>query len=109
MFNFTPEERKAGLFLLGLMLCGIVLSNLIKVNGRVRAVVYPQAQLAKLNLNQVDLRRLQQTRCLPAGLAQQLLSYRDAQHGFTSWEEVRQIKGVGDKRLDKLQGIFLIE
>ena len=55
MFNFTTEERKVTLFLLGLAFCGIILSNLVKVNCRFVGLVYPPIQLARLNLNKVSL------------------------------------------------------
>jgi hypothetical protein len=109
MFNFTPEERRATLFILSLTLCGLSLNYLMKANCRVSAMIYPQVELAKLNLNQVGLVQLKQSKCLPAQVAQQLLEYRSLHRRFESWEEVRQIKGIGNKRFDKLQELFFIE
>jgi competence protein ComEA len=109
MINFTPEERKVALFILSLTLCGLILSNLMKINCRVSAVVYPQVELAKLNLNQVGLSQLKQSKCVPARVAQQIFDYRNLHQGFRSWEEVKEIKGIGGKRFDKLQEIFFIE
>jgi competence ComEA-like helix-hairpin-helix protein len=109
MFNFTPEERKVVLFLLGLALTGLVLSSLIKVNRRISGVVYPQIQLAKLNLNKVSLEELSKVRCVPVKLAQRIVEYRSAHQEFSCLEELKEVKGVGPARLEKLKEIFFIE
>ena len=109
MFNFTPEERKAALFLLGLAFCGLVLNNLVKVNCRVAGVVYPQIQLAKLNLNKVSLGELIGTKCISLKLAQRIIGYRNFRKEFGSLEELKEVKGIGQQRFDKLKEIFFIE
>ena len=109
MFNFTPEERKVILFLLGLAFCGLALSNLVKANARLEKIVYPQAQLAKINLNKVSPEELTGLRCISAKLAQRILEYRNLRHEFTSLEELKEVKGVGSQRYEKLKEIFFIE
>jgi len=109
MLNFTSEEKKVILFLLGLALCGLVLSNLVKVNCRMEGVVYPQIQLARLNLNQVSLAELIGTKCVPAKLAQRIIEYRNFRKAFGSLEELKEVKGVGDQRYEKLKELFFIE
>jgi competence protein ComEA len=109
MLNFTPEERKVILFLLGLAFCGLVLSNLVKAGARLEKIVYPQAQLARINLNKVDLSELVGLRCISLKLAQRILEYRNLHHEFASLEELKEVKGVGLKRYEKLKEIFFIE
>ncbi|MFH0918189.1 MAG: helix-hairpin-helix domain-containing protein [Candidatus Omnitrophota bacterium] len=109
MFNFTPEERRVTLFLLSLALGGLVISNLIKLNCRIAGIVYPQMQLARLNLNQVSLKELVATKCVPVNLAQRIIEYRNFRQEFSSLEELKEIKGVGNQRLDKLKEIFFVQ
>jgi DNA uptake protein ComE-like DNA-binding protein len=109
MLNFTPEERKATLFLLGLALCGLILNNLVKVNCRVEKMVYPPAQLAKLNLNKVSLAELTATKCVSMVLARRILEYRNSRKEFGSLEELKEIKGIGVQRYEKLKELFFIE
>ena len=109
MLNFTPEERKIILFLLGLAFFGLALSNLVKANARLEKIVYPQAQLAKINLNKVNLGELIGLRCIPLKLAKRILEYRDLHHEFTSLEELKEVKGGGLKRYEKLKDIFFVE
>ncbi|MDP2927190.1 MAG: helix-hairpin-helix domain-containing protein [Candidatus Omnitrophota bacterium] len=109
MLNFTPEERKVTLFLLSLAFCGLVLSNLIKVNCRITGVVYPQIQLARLNLNKVSLTELIGAKCVPVKLAQRIIEYRNFRKEFSSLEELKEVKGIGDQRYGKLKELFFIE
>jgi len=109
MFNFTPEERKVTLFLLGLALCGLVLNNLVKVNCRIESMVYPPIQLAKLNLNKVNLAELVATNCVSMELARRILEYRNSRKELSSLEELKEVKGIGDQRYEKLKELFFVE
>jgi len=109
MVQLTPEERKVALFILSLALSGIILNHLTKTCCWVAAAVYPAPQLARLNLNQVSLAQLEATKCVPAKIAQEIIFSRDLHQGFSGWEQVREIKGIGKQRFDKLQEFFLIE
>jgi competence ComEA-like helix-hairpin-helix protein len=109
MLNFTPEERKVTSFLLSLAFCGLVLSNLIKVNCRIAGVVYPQIQLARLNLNKVSLGELIEAKCVPVKLAQRIIEYRNSRQEFGSLEELKEVKGIGQQRFEKLKEVFFIE
>ena len=109
MFNFTPEERRVVLFLLGLAFGGLILINAIKVNCRITGVVYPSIQLARLNLNKVTLGELSGIKCVPAKLAQRIIEYRDSRQKFGSLEELKEVKGIGKQRFEKLKDLFFIE
>ena len=109
MLNFTPEERKVILFLLGLALCGLVLNNLVKVNCRIERMVYPPMQLAKLNLNKVSLAELTATKCVSMELARRILEYRNSRTALSSLEELKEVKGIGEQRYGKLKELFFIE
>ena len=109
MVDFTPEEKKVILFLLCLAFCGLALSNLIKINSGIEKIVYPQAQLAKVNLNKVGLEELIGFKCIPATLARRIIDYRNSRQEFASLEELKDVKGVGEQRYEKLKGIFFVE
>jgi competence ComEA-like helix-hairpin-helix protein len=109
MFNFTPEERRVTLFLLSLAFCGLVLSNLVKVNCRITGWVYPQIKLARLNLNKVSLTELIGTKYISVKLAQRIIEYRNFRQEFGSLEELKEVKGIGGQRFEKLKEIFFIE
>ena len=109
MFDFTPEERKVILFLLGLAFCGLVLNNLVKVNCRIEKMVYPAIRLARLDLNKVSLTELVAARCVSLKLAQRILEYRTLHQEFSRLEELKEVKGIGETRYGKLKELFFIE
>lgn len=109
MINFTSEERKVILFLLGLALCGLILNNLVKVNCRVKAMIYPSIRLAKFNLNRVTLTELVATKSITMKLAQRILEYRNLRQKFDSLEELKEVQGIGDQRYEKLKELFFVE
>ena len=109
MFNFTNQERKAILFILGLALSGLVLNNLIKVNARLKTIVYPAMQLAKLDLNKISLAELVSTKHVSLELAQRILEYRNLHRKFNSLEELKEVKGIGNQRYEKLKELFFVE
>jgi competence ComEA-like helix-hairpin-helix protein len=109
MFDFTPEEKKVTLFILSLAFCGLTLSGLIKANCRAQGLVYPQANLVKLDLNRVSLGELAKIRCIPVKLAARIIEYRDFRKVFNSLEELKEVKGIGPQRYDKLKELFFVE
>jgi len=109
MLNLTPEEKSVVLFFLGLTFCGLVLSSLVKANCRIAGVVYPQIQLTKLNLNKVSLTELEGIKCIPVKLAQRIIEYRSSHREFSSLEELKEIKGIGRQRFQKLKEVFFVE
>lgn len=109
MFDFTAEEKKVALFLLGLAFCGVVLNSLIKVNSRVERIVYPQVQLAKINLNLINLNDLSRIKGVSEKLAERIIAYRNLHQEFSSLEELREIKGIKEQRYEKLKEIFYIQ
>jgi competence ComEA-like helix-hairpin-helix protein len=109
MFNFTPEERKVTLFLLGVTLCGLLLNSLLKINSRVEAMVYPGIQLAKLDLNKVSLEELVATKRVSMKLARSILEYRNLRKDFSSLEQLKEVKGIGNQRYERLKELFFVE
>ncbi|MDO8489437.1 MAG: helix-hairpin-helix domain-containing protein [Candidatus Omnitrophota bacterium] len=109
MLNFTPEEKRFVLFVLGVAFCGLILNYLVKVNGHIEKIVNPQIELAKLNLNKVSLEELIESRCISAKLAGRIMEYRALHKEFSSLEELKEVKGIGNQRYEKLNKIFFIE
>jgi len=109
MLNLTPEEKRVILFLVVISFCGLTLNNLAKINYRIKKLFCPQARLTRIDLNKVSLEELIRSRCLPVKTSQRIIAYR-LQHGnFSSLELLKEVKGVGEKRYDKLKEIFFVE
>ena len=62
------------------------------------------AALAALNLNTATKEELIALSGIGPAKAQAILDYRNAHGGFKSVEELKDVKGIGAKRFEKLKG-----
>ena len=62
------------------------------------------AALAALNLNTATKEELVALPGIGPAKAQAILDYRNAHGGFKSVEELKDVKGIGAKRFEKLKG-----
>jgi len=109
MLNFTPEEKKAVLFLLVVAFCGIALNNLAKLNCNAKKLFSPEVRLAKIDLNKISLEELLKTRCLPEKTSRHIIEHRLEHGDFASLEGLKEVKGIGEKRYEKLKELFFVE
>lgn len=109
MLNLTLEEKKVVWFLLGLAFCGLALNCLIKINASVKRIVYPQVQLAKINLNKISLDELSKIKGISKKLAIGIIEYRNLHNEFSNLEELKEIKGIGEQRYAKLKDMFFLQ
>ena len=109
MLDLTPEEKKVILFLLIVLFCGITLNNLAKLNYRVKKLFCLQVHLAMIDLNKVSLEELIKTRCVMAKTAEYIIAYRQQHGNFSSLESLKEVKGIGDQRYEKLKKIFFVK
>ncbi|MDD5561498.1 MAG: helix-hairpin-helix domain-containing protein [Candidatus Omnitrophica bacterium] len=109
MFNLTPEEKKVILFLLAISFCGITLNSLAKLNCRVKKIFCPQEHLSRIDLNKISLEELIRAKCLPAKTSQRIIAYRMEHGNFRNLEVLKEIKGIGERRYEKLKEIFFVE
>jgi competence ComEA-like helix-hairpin-helix protein len=109
MSDFTPEERRVAVFLLAVAFCGLTLNILAKFNSGVKKMICPPMQLSRIDLNKISLEELIEVRCMPENLVQGILSYR-RQHGdFRSLEQLKEVRGIGERRYERLKEIFFVE
>lgn len=110
MFNLSRQERQAVLFLSALALFGLGADFASKINSPVKSFFAPSANLGKINLNKASLEDLISSRCLPKKTAEKIIRYRAECGGaLESIEELKEIKGIGDSRYQKLQELFYVE
>jgi competence ComEA-like helix-hairpin-helix protein len=109
MLNLTAEEKKVVGFFLGLVFCGLALNCLIKVNAGIKEIICPQVQLAKINLNKIRLYELSKIKGISKKLAAAIIEYRNLHSEFSNLEELKEIKGIGKQRYEKLKEIFFVK
>ena len=109
MLSFTPDERKVILFLITVALIGLGIKFTIKINSPIKKFITVEANIARLNINQVNLEDLLQSQCVTVKLAKKIIEYRDSHGRFSDLEELKEVKGIGDYRYEKLKELFFVE
>ena len=109
MLSFTPDERKVILFLITVALIGLGINFTIKINSPIKKFVTVEANIAKFNINQASLEDLLQSQCVSAQIAKKIIEYRDSHGRFSDLEELKEVKGIGDYRYEKLKELFFVE
>lgn len=110
MLNFTDEERRVFLFLALLLLSGVLVNFFLKIHPcAAKAIrIAAEGHIAKVNLNTVDYKELCDIPGVSEGLARNIIASRDRKGGFTSLEELKEVKGIGRKRYEKLKDSLYI-
>ncbi len=63
----------------------------------------------KLDLNRATLEQFQQLPGIGPALAQRLIDHRHAGGPFRSVEDLRKVKGLGPKRIERLRPLVMVE
>jgi len=103
MFNFTQEERRVIIFLIGIALLGMGGNFCAKKLMKVESIASLGHNLGKININTADKQTLI---CIPGvgeKLAERILDYRNTQGPFASLEELMKIKGITSKKYSKIK------
>ena len=61
-----------------------------------------------VNINSASAAQLDTLPGIGAAYSQRIIDYRDANGGFKSTEELKNVKGIGDKTFDKLKDLVTI-
>ena len=65
-------------------------------------------QQQALDLNRASAADLEQLPGIGAVLAQRMITYRQSHGGFQTVEELRQVKGIGRKKLDRVRPLVTV-
>ena len=109
MFDLTRQEKQASLFLISVILLGLGIDFVVKTNSRVGRVLKTGAHTAKLDINKVSLDELAASQCLSPKLAKSIIEYRNNYGLFRGLQDLKEIKGIGDYRFEKLKDLFFVE
>ncbi|MFA5356921.1 MAG: helix-hairpin-helix domain-containing protein [Candidatus Omnitrophota bacterium] len=109
MFGLTLEERRVILFFICAALTGAGISAALKLNSGIGQIVRVEESLGRLNLNLAGYEELSGVLGLSPGLASSIIAYRRDHGPFRELEELKNIKGIGEYRYEKLKGFFYVE
>lgn len=109
MLDLTFQERRVILFLISLCLAGIGINFAVKISPGVERIVKADANIAKIDLNQASYEELLEVPGMRPIFAKNIIEYRKSSGPFSGFEDLRKIKGIGEKRLERLRENLFIK
>ncbi|MDD5355738.1 MAG: helix-hairpin-helix domain-containing protein [Candidatus Omnitrophica bacterium] len=112
MFYLTSQERKTVIFVLALLILGIGL-DFSRKNARPRHLFDYEAVQRKLSkkvdINKAPLSEISSIDGISEQLAKDIIEYRNLEGGFKDINELKNIKGIKDKKLESLKKYITID
>ena len=107
MFSLTTSERKALLFLGFLLILGVFLKNLPfrRLPSFISEEVVSPSFL-KVNINKAEFKDLIKLPYIGEVLAKRIISYREKNGPFQTIEELKRVKGIGEKKLKAIKNFI---
>ena len=109
MFGLTREERRVVLFLVTVMFLGVNINFFSKRFSSASTRDILTQDIGKVDLNSADKNSLMSIPGIGEKLAQRIIDYRSEHCGFVSVEQIKDIKGVTEKKFQKLKNSFLVK
>lgn len=102
--------KRKGHLVIGLVVIVLALWT-IALNGMAQSGDQPTqvAAAAKININQADAAQLEGLPGIGAKTAEQIVKHRETQGAFKSIEELKKIKGIGEKTFEKIKERITVE
>lgn len=76
--------------------------------GEVQSDTAPGGTAAKVNLNTASQKQLEELPGIGPKLAGEIISFREKNNGFSSIDELKKVKGIGDSRFEDLRELVTI-
>jgi competence protein ComEA len=108
----TTQEKKTVVFVLALLILGIGLDFLYKYSQRddfINCQALQEKLSKKSDINRARLSELSAIPALNEQLAKAIIAYRNLNGDFRSIEDLKNIKGIKDKKLEQLKKYITIE
>lgn len=113
MMRFTKEEKLVILFLLAMLFLGSGVLYYKKINpAPMHFVEFDESKIleaAKINLNSANKEKLMKLKHIGPVLAERIISYRETSGPFADKEDVKNVKGVGDKTYEDIRKYITVE
>ncbi|MBI4972780.1 MAG: ComEA family DNA-binding protein [Candidatus Omnitrophica bacterium] len=109
MFGLTKQERQVILFLASMAFLGLGVNFCRKVYSPVKKFIAFSQDIGKVSLNQADQETLKSITGIGDKLAQRIIEYRNRNGSFDSIEELKNVKGIGENKFEKLKNLFLVK
>ena len=113
MFKFTKEEKIVLIFLLGCLFIGLAGLYYKKVNPATGpAIEFNKKEakpLKKVNINKAAWSDLVELEHVGPVMAERIIDYRAKYGAFQKKEDIKNVKGIGEKAYEKIKTQITLE
>jgi len=108
MFSLTQDERKVILFFVAAAFIGLGINFTAKRNCQLKKILTADADIGKIDLNKITREDLLRLRLFSVKISEKIIAYRDEKGLLSSFEELKGVKGITDKRIEELEKYFFL-
>ncbi|RKY30826.1 MAG: hypothetical protein DRP74_06210 [Candidatus Omnitrophota bacterium] len=108
MFDLTYQEKKAIIFLISLILLSLGSSFALKVNSPVKKFFEESRDINKKDINKASMQDLTMINGIGCKLAEKIIEYRSKYGPFKDLEDLKNVKGIGDFKFNKIKDFLKI-
>ena len=109
MSIFSKSERSfiLCLVILGLVCVGVSYSGKTFSSPSVETIEFKEPSIS-ININTAQRGELERLPGIGPVLAERIIFYRQTAGGFKAIEEIRNVKGIGDRKFEKIKDMIVI-
>lgn len=109
MFNLTRQEKFVLIFISVIFFIGLGLNFALKHAPWLKNVYYHFEVLDKVDLNKATEEELSNVVQIGQILAKNIIDYRNTYGAFKNLDDLLRVKGIGEKKFQKIKDYFIIE
>lgn len=109
MASLTREEKSVLLFLLSIGILGAGVNFLVKTKPAAAKAYSGFKDISKINLNTSDAYLLERIPGIGQTLAKRIIQRRQEEGVFRDLDELKEIKGITENRIENMRDFVLIE
>ena len=95
--------RMASWFVISLMMVTAFFGPMSNAMAQVARATDSAVTMKPISINKATAEELQNVRGIGPALAERIISYREANGGFKSLDQLREVRGIGDSKFEKLK------
>lgn len=108
MIRFTKDERRVLLFLVAALFVGTAVLYHKRLNPSSRGDLNLPC-FEKININEASPAQLTSLKNIGPVLAERIVAYRKKHGPFKKPEEIKNVKGIGDKTYERIKEKIVLE
>ena len=112
ILNLTSQERKALMFVAGVLILGGVVKYAVNTNpfwlNNIKASQLSSQEAGKININTAGVEELTRIPGVGEVTAGKIILYRNQQGQFGKAEDLEKVKGIGRKKAERISKYIVV-